>query len=215
MVAREPSHDALSPERESAGAKRRQSPGLCFGQEHRDHLQEGAGVLLQAAWSLLRFHRFAVLLRSKARGAPSVAHPLAGTTVHRTLVQPSGSPCARDISASLHVNSSIRSAGGRVAGYVAWAASASGSRLALLKKSSGTIFTQPLPGLRPSGRRFAAFAFAPGERRRVSPRGARVRRRGERQSRARPRHGRRGPVMPAKQDSGALRAPNKIGSSLG
>ena len=32
------------------------------------------------------FHRYAILLRLKARGTPSVACPLAGTKVHRTLV---------------------------------------------------------------------------------------------------------------------------------
>jgi hypothetical protein len=57
MVAREPSHDALSPERESAeapacalraGRKRRQSPGVFFVLVHRDH-DEGNGWLTKGA----------------------------------------------------------------------------------------------------------------------------------------------------------------------
>ena len=48
MVARVPSHDALYPERESAEAKRRQSPGVSLGQEQRDH-PEGNGWLTKGA----------------------------------------------------------------------------------------------------------------------------------------------------------------------
>lgn len=48
MVAREPSHDALSPERESAEAKRRQSPGVSLDREHRDH-DKGNGWLAKDA----------------------------------------------------------------------------------------------------------------------------------------------------------------------
>ncbi|HLD64073.1 MAG TPA: hypothetical protein VI913_04230, partial [Candidatus Peribacteraceae bacterium] len=42
MVASKASHDAPCPERESAGAKRRQSPGVYLGRKHRDH-DEGNG----------------------------------------------------------------------------------------------------------------------------------------------------------------------------
>jgi hypothetical protein len=44
MVASEASHDALCPERESAGATHRQSPGVYLRQEHSDH-DEGNGLL--------------------------------------------------------------------------------------------------------------------------------------------------------------------------
>jgi hypothetical protein len=50
-------------------------------------LQPGmASVKSHPGWSLLRFHRYTIPLRSKDRGTPSVACPLAGTKVHWTLV---------------------------------------------------------------------------------------------------------------------------------
>lgn len=49
--AGEPSHDAIKPVREPAGAKRRQSPGLSLGREHSDHKERfrasGAGPDVQ------------------------------------------------------------------------------------------------------------------------------------------------------------------------
>ena len=79
MVVSEASHDALSAERESAGAKRRQSPGVSLDRGHRDHnkgngwLTKGGAKNPGGVWSR----------PTEIAGAGGASKPYSGSRPHR------------------------------------------------------------------------------------------------------------------------------------